>query len=332
MSLSSPASLTAWLFAAALHAQVGAQPGAPAPAEPDAGSPETRLQRAREAMAELHVQPAASAGEGLRTRARRDLLWCFDRDPRADRTFAPVRLGEVLDLLGALAESDVVTRNELLARRDQRAARVERGALDNNLLAELLALDEVLGDGDHSVALYTKVAARHDRDALTFFYGRVRPELWRARKYDLLLAGRPDALARVDAAASALREAQKRLGAGKLQPSPGFVAGVVQDTAVDFEARVGKSRYEDAEQLAKALLALAPGERTLARLVAHAERADREEYAKQFAATGLGDVSAEAVAQFWQQVAEQRVALAHAAGEPNNPRAGQPKAAPKAGR
>lgn len=301
------------VFATTQDPPVGASSAPRSTAEANV-DPAPRLAQAQALLREAETAPAERAAE-LRAQARGHLLWCFDRPPSSDRAFAATRLGLVADLLGSLAGVDPQTRTELIRRRDQRAASVLRGGLDNNAVAELLALNEVLDQGPQSIDVYVRALAVHGRDPLTFFYDSLRPELWRARGYQLILAGRPDARPRIAAASAALREAQKRLLGGKLKPAPGFTAGVVTDIGIDFEARLGTSQYDAAKELAVALLEFAPGELTLARLVAHAERAERAEFGKEFAAEQLARVADADVVGFWKVVAAERAGFAKSAGQ-----------------
>src|SRR5690606_20559493 len=128
-------------------------------------------------------------------------------------------------------------RAELERRRDGKERAVRAGALVNADVAELLALNEVLGEGQRSVRTYDELTGRRPRDELTFFYEGVRQELWRSKRYRTLVQGRPDAAAHLQTASTALREATRRLAGHDLQPDPRFVARVVTDVCLDVEAR-----------------------------------------------------------------------------------------------
>lgn len=210
--------------------------------------------------------------KGAKDAALAELLWCFDRC-RDQRTFWSTRLGAVLDALGALAKVHPAARVELETRRDARERAVRAGALDNDDVAELLALNEVLDDAAASLRTYDAVARNRSAAAMHFFYEGVRLEMWRQRRYRTLVDGRPRPQERLQTAAIALREASKRLVGHELRPDPRFAAGVVADICVDIEARIALADLAGAQALVAATRQFVPEPQTDALLIAHAARA-----------------------------------------------------------
>lgn len=261
-----------------------------------------RLARARELIA---------AGE--HAAALDELLWCFDRGHLKDRAFWSKRLGPVLDALSALAADYPPAHEELVRRRDLRTkallALPAGTPPHNNDVAEVLALNDALHQAEQSVALYDQLVARHPRGDLTFFYTSIRGELWKAKRYRTLVDGRPDAHARLATAASALREASRRLVGQDLQPDPVFVARVVADVALDVEARLALGEHAAADKLADAVVGFAPGLATHALLLAHAERAGGEQLATRLERAATLDLDAGARAAWTDQLAQARLDL-----------------------
>lgn len=244
------------------------------PARPRAEPVEAAATSATDEAHERLQHGRALRRRGERDAALRELLACFD-ETAANRAFWATRLGALLDEFGALAREDPPARAALIERRDAKAETVSAGALGNDDVAELLALDEVLGEGAHAVRVFHALAPRHARAELAFFYHGIRSELWRQRRYRTLVEHRPEPQERLQTAATALREAGRRLAGNELRPDPRFTERVVAEVAIDVEARLGLGEFDAAERLIDATLAFAPGPATAARLVAHAERAGR---------------------------------------------------------
>lgn len=219
-----------------------------------------RLAHARELVA-AHAYDAALA----------ELLWCFDRC-RSERAFWSTRLGPVLDVWAALARVHPPARTQMIQRRDAQDRAVRTGALGNGDVAELLALNDVLGEMGASVRTFDAVVPVRSSQELEFFFEGVREELWRQRRYRTLVERRPHPEVRLQTAAVALREATKRLVGRAMQPDPSYTTKVVEDVCLDIEARIALDD-RGADGLIAAVRQFSPGRETEALLVAHAARA-----------------------------------------------------------
>lgn len=263
----------------------GAEDGARAAAKDLVSEGQRRLAHAREL-----------SERGAKDEALAELLWCFDRC-RGERAFWPTRLGAVLDAWGALAKIHPPARAELEKRRDAGDRAVRAGALNNDDVAELLALDDVLDDGAAALRTYDELVRRHGADELAFFYEGVREEMWRQRRYRTLVEGRRHPEERLQTAIIALREASKRLVGRALRPDPRFAAGVLADVCLDIEARIGLGDLSGARMLVTAVEQFLPGPQTQARVLAHAMRAGDEAFVRSLRAEVERDLNADGKAE-----------------------------------
>jgi len=244
--------------------------------------------------------------DGRYPEALTELLWCFDRC--RDRAFWPTRLGEVLDTLGALAKVYPPARAQLVQRRDRRDAGVRAGGTGNDDVAELLALNEVLSAPEASVQTFEWLRKEHGADGLGFFYEGIRRQLWRQRRYQALVSGRPEPDAKLATAAVALREASKRLVGRDLHPDPAFAQNVVADVCLDVEARLALGDRQ-VDSLVRAVREFAPGFRTDALLVVHAERAHADELSRTLTAQAVRGLDAGEKERFLGLLVAARVEL-----------------------
>ncbi|MEZ5963655.1 MAG: hypothetical protein R3F56_07395 [Planctomycetota bacterium] len=248
----------------------------PRPADPVAGGRAAAVDPAVEGQRRL-ARARDLLERDAKDEALAELAWCFDRC-RGERAFCATRLGEVLDAWGSLAKVHPPARAALEARRDARDRAVRAGALGNDDVAELLALNEVLGDASASLRAFDEVSRRRAPADTAFFYEGVRVEMWRQRRYRSLIEGRPHPEERLQTAAVALREASKRLVGHDLRPDPRFAQRVLADVCLDVEARVALDDLAGARALVTAARQFAPEPQTAARLIAHAERAGDDSF------------------------------------------------------
>lgn len=93
--------------------------------------------------------------------ALQDYIWLFNATSERDSDVAPLRLSYVLNAWAKLAEEHLPARQALVALRDRDAALLLAGAdidTDANLFNDVRAINDKLGDAQHTYQLFQRLA------------------------------------------------------------------------------------------------------------------------------------------------------------------------------
>ncbi|ACB73372.1 sigma-70 family RNA polymerase sigma factor [Opitutus terrae] len=214
-----------------------------------------------------HRHARELAANGRHAEALQEYLWCFDDGMTRFPRFYGTRTSYLLAELGELADQYPPAREALRARRDAAAVRMRGNPAEATAVPEWVALNEVLGDGAQSLALFDELPPTDPRrQALgarlvgTFVEQKRYAEAIEVNDYarqrgmlELSISTLPQV------PAGEQREAIRRT--------------IVQGSAAGIEALAGAGEAQQARELAWRLLEFDSSETTRRLLQEHATRA-----------------------------------------------------------
>jgi thiol-disulfide isomerase/thioredoxin len=203
-----------------------------------------------------------------------EYLWCYDVGMVQVPSYVGVRSSFLLSSIAQLGRSHPPALVALRERRDRAEKRMTADATDRTAAMDFASLNNALGEGARTLAVFDQLAADDPRRAV--LSSTLFDQLVEAQRYaDAVLGSRVNTAAMIlEDTATRKQQMMARLGEAGVKM---MVQATVSNSAKVFEALAGAGHLDEARALADQILKVDASDETKTLLQTHATRAGHPE-------------------------------------------------------
>lgn len=211
--------------------------------------------------------------------ALREYLWCFDQGLTADPAYAGIRSSYLLARLAQLSQFHPPTRAAVLERRDEAARRLVENPQDRIAAMDFAAINRQFGESAQTLEMFDRLrdSNRWDAGVRLVLRDALFDDLYAKQRFGDLLAGDP--VQEVEHDVERLKQMSQ---AFERDPLSGRM--LRQRTLLKWSrllhATLSTQPIENAQRLARTILAYDSSDETIQLLVSAAEKAGKPEFAQ----------------------------------------------------